>query len=136
MANKIIKHKFIYQEDGGYFYRMYPKIGPFLKLPEDDAMGNPTAFPAPSRHYQFHGRFIEKYVEKGNNLIVLENKAIITIVDTVLKEVEWSLDEGQSASEERELRSLMELDVPDGIYNYDFKVGSIYLITPQDVRPL
>lgn len=136
MARKFIKHKFIYQEDGGYFYRMYPKMGPFMREPEDDKYGNETAYPVPVRHLQFHGRFLEKKIEKGNNYIILENKARITITDTVLKEIEFSLDEGLSASEERELISHIELDVPDEIYDYNFIVGAIYLITPNEVRAL
>lgn len=107
-----------------------------MKLPEEDKYGNETATPAPFRHIQFHGRFLEKRIEKGNKYIVLENKAKITITDTVLKEIEFSLDEGLSATEERELLSHIELDVPDEIYDYDFKVGAIYLITPNEVRAL
>lgn len=97
-----IKHKFLIQQSGGYFYRIHP-IGLFGE----------------QELRSFHGTFKSKYFKKDDYFIIIEQSAEFTIKDRVL-----------NTTDRKILTSEIEILANKELYNYPFIPGMNYLITP------
>ena len=126
----MITHVFYMNVEAGYFYRMYPRFEPLVKqlnremdhepkslFPElKKSITNPIEMGS-NRNY-FHGVFLDKKIEHNKYFIALLTVAELHINDPVLQE-----------SESRTLSSIIVLEVPKSIYNYQFEQKSKYVVS-------
>lgn len=120
------KHVYLTNLEGGYFYRIYPKLSQLKfddKNPVQADMFNPL--PEYGGYYtckDIYGKFIDKYNDQG---LVVELHSSASILFTCLL---------TGTQEERILNSRSVIKVPDHIYNYNFIKNNIYSISLKEVK--
>lgn len=124
------KHIYLTNADGGYFYRIYPKI-PSLKFkPDNDVSVQAELFNPPpetsgsSVLRNIYGKFIDKYNDKGLTIELLSSGSYCITCNLT----------GQQ--ENRILQSKIIVVVNDTIFNYPFIKDKIYSISINEVKEI
>lgn len=132
----MISHIYYRNAEGGYYYRMYPKLHSWdklIRIGNDSKQSKlfPDLFaPADTPQYEndktsFHGAFLDKKKDNDKFFIALHTVAEIKFFDHIINECE-----------SRTLSSVAVIDVPENIYNYKFLTHEKYLITTENVYVL
>ena len=124
------KHIFIVNKDGGYFYRIYPKLSRLkFSTDKDKSVQRDLFNPLPvfDTHFtltEIYGKFIDKYNDKG---------LIVELLQKGDFEITCSLT---GYHEKRSLQSKILLIVPEDIYRHEFIKGKIYSITVDEIKDI
>lgn len=127
----MIKHVYYRNVEGGYFYRMYPRLtNKQIEQPEPSLFPELRTYvknPVPETvdKVSFHGIFLDKKVEHKKFFVALLSVAKIIFCDPVINETET-----------RTLSSIVVIDVPENIFNYPYKLKEKYFITAESVAPI
>jgi hypothetical protein len=120
-------HKFLTNNEGGYYYRYYPKISKHREMPHNPLTRQLNFFPPAdikTNNNIFHeltGKFLKKTNAK-EFIVELECSGEIIFNDHYTKE-----------REERQLKSILLIHVPKIVYDYPFIKDIIYSITYNEV---
>ena len=124
------KHIFIVNKDGGYFYRIYPKLSRLkFSTDKDKSVQRDLFNPLPDFDTHFlvsciYGKFIDKFNDKGLTIELLsKGEFIFTRLLT-------------GHQEKRILQSKILIVVNESIYNYPFEKGKIYSINLNEIKDI
>lgn len=124
------KHIFITNTDGGYFYRIYPKLARLrFSTDKEKSVQRDMFNPMPTFDTYFtlttiYGKFIDKYTDK-HPTIELSQKGDFVITCTLT-----------GHQEKRSLQSKILIVVPENLFLFPFEKGKIYSITIDEIKDI
>jgi hypothetical protein len=122
------KHIYITNTEGGYFYRIYPKL-PRYRIDEENKVQRELFNPPPDVSQSvtvtsLYGKFVDKYHDKD---LMVELLAQASICITCLL---------TGVQQERKLQSRIIIAVPENIYRFPFIKNRIYSISITSVNEI
>lgn len=131
-------HKYVFNKEGGYFYRFYPNLPKTITRVKDEenptqlelfALANKRNEPEDSSHANvakfLAGKFLMKEFDSPHYIVKLLSECEITFTDTLFK-----------TQETRMLYSILHIAVPPKLYNHPFMDGKLYSITIDSIIEL
>lgn len=131
-------HKYVFNKEGGYYYRFYPNLPKTItKITDEEnptqlelfALTNKRNQPEDSNHANvartLSGKFIMKEFDSPHYIVKLLSECEITITDINFK-----------SQETRTLYSILHIAVPPKLYNHAFKDGKLYCLTIDSITEL